>query len=324
MNSFLTLSKQSLAAHKKRTRLSILSISLSVALVVGIFSMMDVFIRFEKQQVIHDFGNYHILIKDATAEETAVLSNRVDVKNSGTWIDFGDGTVNNSPCSVLALDENFAANMEMTLLEGAYPKSADELVLESWGAKKLDVGVGGTVSLTLSDGVSRAYTVCGIISDYGSTKAADELGVVISKTAAAQGAIERGHYFLIEFKNRADIGKAEQEIKDTLKIPADRIGHNERLLAIMGQSEHDAAVGFYQLGVILSIIVLIAGVVMIYNTFNISVMERIRAFGLLRCVGASKAQIRRMVRQEGFILLRWSLPLGMLLGMAATLFCSGL
>jgi putative ABC transport system permease protein len=324
MNSFLALSKQSLVAHKKRTLLSILSISLSVALVVGIFSMMDVFIRFEKQQIIHDFGNYHILIKDATAEETAVISSRIDVKNSGTWIDFGDGSINESPCSVLALDENFAANMDMTLLEGAYPKTADEAVLESWGAEKLGVQVGGTVALTLSDGVSRTYTVCGIISDYGSTKAADELGVVISKTAAELGAAERGHYFLIEFKNRVDIGKAEQEIKETLKIPDDRIGHNERLLAIMGQSGHDAAVGFYQLGATLSVIVLVAGVVMIYNTFNISVMERIRAFGLLRCVGASKSQIRRMVRQEGFLLLRWSLPLGTLLGMAATLFCSGL
>ncbi|MPM12218.1 hypothetical protein SDC9_58570 [bioreactor metagenome] len=324
MNSFLALSKQSLAAHKKRTLLSILSISLSVALVVGIFSMMDVFIRFEKQQIIHDFGNYHILIKDATAEETAVISSRIDVKNSGTWTDFGDGTVNDNPCSVLALDENFTSNMGMTLQEGSYPKTADELVLERWGAEKLGVRVGDIVSLALNGSEHRDFTVSGIISDYASTKASDEVGVVISKTVTAQGSAERGHYFLIEFKSRADIGKAEQEIKDTLKIPDNRIGHNEHLLAIMGQSDHDAAMGFYNLGATLSVIVLIAGVVMIYNTFNISVMERIRAFGLLRCVGASKSQIKRMVRQEGFLLLRWSLPLGILLGMAATLFCSGL
>jgi hypothetical protein len=42
------------------------------------------------------------------------------------------------------------------------------------------------------------------------------------------------------------------------------------------------AVGLYQAGAILFFIVLVAGVVMIYNTFNISVMDRMRSFGLLR------------------------------------------
>ncbi len=324
MNSFLALSGRNLTAHKKRTRLSIMSIALSVALVVGIFSMMDVFIRFEKQQVIHDFGNYHILIKDAAPEETAAVSSRIDVKNTGTWTDFGDGSVNGSQCSVLALDENFAPNMQMTLQEGAYPKAADEVMLEDWGAKKLGVHVGDTVDLTLSGSSRSSFTISGIISDYASTKAADEIGVVISTKAAAVGTAEKGHYFLIEFKDHVDIGEAEQEIKEALQIQGDRIGHNERLLAIIGESDHKAAMGFYQVGAVLSAIVLIAGVVMIYNTFNISVMERIRAFGLLRCVGASKHQIRRLVRQEGYMLLRWALPFGILLGMAATLFCSAL
>ncbi|HWQ51106.1 MAG TPA: FtsX-like permease family protein [Terriglobales bacterium] len=324
MNSYLALSKQSLLAHKKRTRLSMLSIALSVALVVGIFSMMDVFLRFEKQQVIHDFGNYHILIKDPTGPETAGVSNRIDVENAGIWTDFGGGDIGESRCSIIALDENFAPNMGMALTEGSYPKAADELMLERWGADKLGVRVGDSVTLTFEDGASRSFAVTGIISDYASTKASDELGVIISVKAAENISPKRARYLLVEFKDRADIPKAEAELKEALKIPESRIGRNERLLAVIGQSGHSAAIGFYQVGTILSAIVLTAGIVMIYNTFNISVVERIRAFGLLRCVGASKSQIRRIVRQEGFLLLRWALLPGILLGMAATLFCSAL
>ncbi|MDP4108638.1 MAG: ABC transporter permease [Bacillota bacterium] len=324
MNVYLDISKRYLAAHKKRTGLSVLSITLSVALVVGIFSMLDVLLKFEKIQVIHDYGNYHILVKNATEAEKKAVSGRIDVKNTGTLFSFRSGSINGDKCDILSVQKNFAPNMSMKLLKGTYAQAENELMIEDWAAEKLGAGVGDTVSFAFGDKKEKPFKVSGIFADYGDTKATGEPGVTVSLKAAEKAEVEKKCWYLIEFKDRADIRKAERQIKDSLGITEDRIARNDHLLAVIGQSDHKAAVGLYQVGAILFLIVLIAGVVMIYNTFHISVMERMRSFGLLRCVGASKKQIGRIVKKEGFLLLRWAIPGGVLLGMAATLFCSAL
>ncbi|MGE4488147.1 MAG: ABC transporter permease, partial [Kiritimatiellales bacterium] len=324
MNGYLELSGQYLHAHKKRTWLSMFSIVLSVALVVGIFSMLDVFLRFEKIQVIHDYGNYHILVKNASQTEKDAITGRIDVNDTGTFFSFQDSNVNGDACSIIALSENFAPNMGITMLAGAYPEAENELILESWAAEKLKLVIGDFVELSVAGHPEKTFVITGIFSDFGETKAAGDIGILISVKAAEQTEAVKSDLFLIQFKDRVNIKKAEAQIQEKLNIPQERIGKNEHLLAVIGQSDYKAAVGLYQTGAILFCIVLAAGVVMIYNTFHISVLERMRSFGLLRCVGASKGQVRRLVRREGLLLLRWSIPLGILLGMAATLFCSAL
>jgi len=74
--------------------------------------------------------------------------------------------------------------------------------------------------------------------------------------------------------------------------------------------QNKTAVGIYQTGAILFCMVLIAGITMIYNTFNISVMERIRQFGLLRCIGASRSQIKKMVKRVGLLITAKALYTG--------------
>ena len=60
MNSYLSLVPKYLAQHQKKTRLVIASVAISVALITGIYSMLDVFLRFERLQVLHDQCNYHL------------------------------------------------------------------------------------------------------------------------------------------------------------------------------------------------------------------------------------------------------------------------
>ncbi len=322
MNSFLDMAPKYLSAHKKKTRLAILGIVLSVALVVGIFSMIEVFLQYEKLQIIHDQGNYHIAVKNVTEDEELAISSRIDVKNSGLFKEFGQFKTNGISCELGAVAENFAGNIGVNVIMGLYPVRHNEIMLEEWACDSLylNTGVGEMVSITTADGTTKDFIVSGICSDWAYMKASGIPAVFLSmdyaNTMKAKASI-----LMVEFKNRVNIRKAEQEIMSSLGIAADRVGENNHLLAVIGQSDHKAAIGIYQTGAILFLIVLVAGVVMIYNTFNISVMERIRQFGLLRCVGASKAQIRKLVKREGTILLVWALPFGVLLGMVATLFC---
>ena len=67
----------------------------------------------------------------------------------------------------------------------------------------------------------------------------------------------------------------------------------------------------------LSVIISIFGVV---NTLALSVLERTREIGLLRAVGGSRRQVRRMVRSEGIL----TTLIGATLGLALGVFLAGL
>ncbi|MGI5891781.1 MAG: ABC transporter permease [Bacillota bacterium] len=314
MKSYLSLVTKYLSAHKKKSRLLITSVAISVALVTGVFSMLDAFLQFEKIQVIHDAGNYHLSVQDPTYKEMQVIGSRIDVQNSGTWVSFKNGSLNGQECRLGALDEKFALNMNITVLEGQYPVVQNEMMLEKWAAKSFQLKVGDTVKITFSGNTKKQFLISGIYSDFGNTKTSGTPGIILSIAGANSVSAEKTSHYLVEFKDRVNIIEAEKAIKSTLNLTDDRIGRNERLLAVMGQGTSNAVIGIYATGAILFCIVLIAGVMMIYNTFNISVMERVRQFGLFKCIGASESQIRKLVKREGFLVSLRAIPIGLLAG----------
>lgn len=321
MRSYLDLAPRYLLQHRNKTRLTILSVVMAVALVVGIFSMLDALVKFEKAQILKSEGNYHILIRNPTQNEMETIGNRIDVENAGLLKDLGEGRIDDQICALGYMDENFADNLNITLIEGYAPTHGHEVVLEKWYLDQLDLNPGDTVRLTLPNGTADDYVISGVINDWGATKAAAIPFAFVSKETATELTAISSQYFIL-FKKGVNVQNAETEIAANLNIPEERIGYNEGLLALMLETKNNRVLTFYLIGAVLFGLVLVTAVVMIYNTFNISVIERIRQFGLLRCIGASKKQIRRMVRRESLIISLKAIPLGILIGMGITFICS--
>lgn len=322
MMDYLAVVPKYMSGHKKKTRLIIISVALAVALVTAIFSMLDFMIQYEKQSVLRETGNYHIVLKDAADAEKQAVANRIDVENSGSGIFFNNGSLNGKECSLLATDKQFAEDMNVRLAEGVYPEAQNDVALEEWIARDLNLNVGDTVTLALDDGSQRQCMISGLFEDFSSTKARALPGVLISMQDAASLNNEKATYFFVRFKDGVNIGEAITEIQNNGGIAPDRIGRNEKLMAVIGQSKDTRALQIYAAGSVLFVIVLVAGVLMISNTFNISVMERIRQFGLLRCIGASRSQVKKIVRREGFYVLLRALPVGLALGIGVSLVCT--
>lgn len=75
------------------------------------------------------------------------------------------------------------------------------------------------------------------------------------------------------------------------------------------------------LGIVVGIvcfIIVLSSVFCIKNSFDISITEKIRQYGMLRSVGATKKQIKHNVFYEGTILGLIGIPLGLLLGLFAS------
>ncbi|MEG6511706.1 FtsX-like permease family protein [Desulforamulus ruminis] len=324
MKSYLTLVPKYLKTHQKKTRLVITSVAIAVALVTGIFSMLDFFLQFEKEQVVYDYGNYHLAVTDATAEDKQSIASRVDVQNAGSYISFPRGTLSGKECRLVAMDENLAPNFHVELIDGKYPVAENEMLLEEWAAASLHLKVGDRANITFADSSTKEFTVSGIYGDYGITKAAGTPGVHLSIAGANVVHTEKSNFFIIEFKDGVNINKAQKAMQTSLNLKDGQIERNERLLAIMGYGTSNRAISLYATGAVLFCIVLIAGVVMIYNTFNLSVMERVRQFGLLRCIGASQSQIKRLVKREGLYITLQAIPMGVVAGMLIAFVCSAI
>lgn len=327
MKSYLGLVRKYLSAHPRKTRLTVASVAISVALVTGIFSMLDVALKFEKNQVIHDFGNYHLGIQAPTAKEFEGVSARLDVERTGRWFGLKEGTVKGVDSEFGAIDEQFAENMNVRLLEGHFPVKPNEIMIEQWATDPLflNAGLNDKVRVALPGLKETEFVVSGVYRDLSSRKASGSPGVLLSAAAAETiAAGEKKVTLLVQFKDGVNVNNAAKDIIHRLGIPKDRVGFNTRLLAVTGQGGSDMVMSLYATGAVLFFIVLIAGVVMIYNIFNISVMDRVRQFGLLRCIGASASQIRKLVRREGLRITLMAIPLGVLAGMFITFACSAI
>jgi putative ABC transport system permease protein len=90
---------------------------------------------------------------------------------------------------------------------------------------------------------------------------------------------------------------------------------------VRGQAEYKALAGgqldvllFLVYGLLaLTIVIAVLGVV---NTLALSVVERTREIGLLRAIGATRTQIRRLIRLESTAIAVYGAVLGLVLGLA--------
>lgn len=111
-----------------------------------------------------------------------------------------------------------------------------------------------------------------------------------------------------------DQGSAQELNRETV-IKDVRIEYNNELLKLFGKSTY-ANVNQSSTYAFAAIVLIIMGCTsaVIYNTFHISVLERISQFGMLRCIGATPAQIRKIVFKEATVLSLIAIPIGLFTG----------
>ena len=92
-----------------------------------------------------------------------------------------------------------------------------------------------------------------------------------------------------------------------------KVEYNTTLLALYGASKYDNIMGaIINILMIILTLVSIGCIIVIYNSFAISVMERKKQFGLFSSIGATKKQLRHTVFFEAFIVGIIGIPLGVL------------
>ena len=322
MKRYLDLVPQYEKVHRKNNRISILCIVLSVLLVTTIFSMADMALRAQKGYFIKTNGEYHISLTDIDNQTADMIGARIDVALCGWTLQGSVGMIGEKIVSFAGANNDvFSALTEMNMQSGTYPAGANEALLNQAAMEQLRLNVGDMVTVTVPDGSQKDYLITGVLENMGSLLKADVYGMVLTEEGFRQIADENakdGSTFRIQFKNGVNIQSAIRQIKETYGLSDTQVAENTALLGLMGQSENSTMQSLYIVVAFLVLLVLIAGTVMIAASFNTNFLERVQFYGLLRCLGASKKQVKHFVILQGLRQSMKAVPFGLVIGQILT------
>lgn len=174
---------------------------------------------------------------------------------------------------------------------------------------------GGTLSEHLVDLHDETYTVVGFYerANYALVSAVGTVGLTCGQPSAND--------FTRAFLMFNNVNSSDDVLTQTQALfPDSSIVLHGAMLRYMGISS-DIGIWktFNYLVIILAAIIALACISLIFNAFNISVAERMNAFGLLSSIGATPAQLRRSVLLEGLIIAVVGIPLGLAVGLLGCL-----
>lgn len=308
ISTYKQLTGRYLKTSQKRTALTILGIVLSVALIstIGLFfySMQAA----EVEDAKNDYGAFHLMFTKTDEALVSKIANNPKVSRYGFFTGEEVDVQGKITISKLTATDKALELMPYRVKEGKLPKAENEVAVEKWVLSYIDktAKAGDTIKFN-----NKEYKLSGILENSIQSQI-DNTGVLLS----IDNNIDKNNSpLVVEVSKKTNLRKAVEELK-TL-APKDTVKENEYLLFMLGVGEGSAMEGLYfTLGIIIGIVV-IATIAVIYNSFQISVVERIKQFGLLRAIGTTPKQIRTIVLREAAIVAAIGVPLGLLFGIFA-------
>jgi putative ABC transport system permease protein len=188
-----------------------------------------------------------------------------------------------------------------TVKEGRKPANADEATIDKATADKEHWKLGSKVC-AVATAPRKCYTIVGLTEIAGTNLGgAAVLDVVLPE---AQRMLGKGQAF-DEIQAAAKPGVSPQQLKTELRraLPASLDVRTGAEQAAKQSKDIRDNLGFLKTALFaFAGISLFVGAFLIFNTFSITVAQRMREFALLRTLGASRRQVWRAVISEGLAL----------------------
>ena len=333
------LSWRFLWASRKRNMIAIIAIALTALLFTSLFTIVMSINSSYQMYTFRQVGGYcHGTFKEVTEEQIRKISVHPNVKATGKRITIGymdSGIFAKAPAEVSFMDDNCTEWSFATPTVGHKPQGKKEITMDTYALKLLGVApeLGAEIELTYTVGSLSAmpyektdrFTLVGwweyddispvhyinISEEYAKEIEAEALSKGLEpfrvdlNVMLASGINIRGQMEQVDL----DLGYAWDE---TGKGELVRIGVNWGYTSSQLGESMDAAtllaiVAFLAL-------VIFTGYLIIYNIFQISVTGDIRFYGLLKTIGVTPRQLKRIISLQALFLCVAGIPAGLLLG----------
>lgn len=333
------LSDKSFRASRTRNTIAVLAIALTSMLFTTLFTIgLGSVENFQQQTMRQSGGDSHGVIKDITMEEYEALKDHPLIKESAACEVLADNVANpeflKRHVELWYVPEYHYPHRYLEIEEGRAPEKADEVLVDEVTMELLGLPkkTGQEITLSLQVGMAdpaaedRTFTVTGILKadpamntgfvvtseDY-LTKYAEEIKAAEREEYAMTGRIDMD----VNFSNSFNIQKKlEQVITESgysvTEGDKNYLSSNVNWAYVSDSAQSDPmTMGAVAGGLF---IILLTGYLIIYNVFQISVVKDIRYYGLLKTIGTTGRQIRKIVRRQAWKLAVAGIPLGLVTG----------
>lgn len=333
------LSFRQLKAARVRNVIAILAIAMTALLFTSLFTIAISLNSSYEENSFRQAGGYnHGTFKKINEEQVQALSTHRKIKEYGQRIYIGSSRKEpfaKISAEVSWMDDNTMEWSYITPTTGRVPQSGKEIAMDTAALTKLGVpqklGEEVTITFAREDGnpvpkeCTDTFTLVGFW-DYDQLCPVHFLNISreyveqVEKEVVAEG----GRPFPIDLNVMLDSSVNIQGVMEAIDRDlgyqwedeeADNyvsIGVNWGYMA----SQLNSNLDFTTVAAIAALIVLVVftGYLIIYNIFRISVTNDIRFYGLLKTIGATPRQLRRLIRHQALILSAIGIPLGLVSG----------
>ncbi len=341
MNIFHKVAVEGLTRNRTRTLVTVVGVALSAAMFTAVTTFAVSLQSYMMNGAIAKYGGWHVAFPDASTLSAEVLQEDDRVESMTFYRNVGYALLEGgqNPDKPYLFIAGFGADTFETLpvqvISGRLPEKAGEILVPahvaSNGGVKFAVGdtisllVGsrisgdetltqhdpfcsgekpGTVGETLLPGGRQMYTVVGICERPGFEEysAPGYTLITCDETAGASA----GSTAFVTLKNpystRSYVGSLAEDSAYFL---------NDDVLRFAGISGNQIFnMILLSIGIVLMALIMLGSFFLIYNSFAISLNERVHQFGILLSVGATERQLRNSVLFEGLLMGFIGIPLG--------------
>ena len=357
MNILNKLTIKNLKLNKKRSLGTIIGIILSVALICAVSNMVSSFRETLIQNAINESGYWHIRLYNVSNDKLKRLKLNKDIDNIYTISEDGYAKLNTIKneykpyLKFYGMNKEAFNNLEFKLIKGRFPKNDNEIIISEHLNKngKADLKIDDEITVNVGDRVTleddyalndsnpfdkgneiiknpntKKYRVVGIIKR---PDVSFEPTSAPAYTTITTSTNEDNFSVFISLKNPRDknsfvelLGARNYDEVVNIGINNPRYDYtlNNELLRWEALKFSDSTFSMLlSIAEVVIFIIIFTSIFCIRNSFAISTTEKMRMYGMLSSVGATKKQIKKSVLTEGFILGLIAIPIGIMCGIIA-------
>lgn len=323
------LTIRSLKANRSRNRYVVLAIVMTAWLLTSVFSVGMSYMKSFQMQDLKILGTKaDAAIGQPTKQQLEALSGLPYISKIGLDQQVGrlvTAEENNRSASLHLYDQTEWDSMKAPLLGGRagdYPLQRNEIIAPDWLLEEMGIEepkAGMEISLSYrvtgkEDGAvhKESFKLSGWYTDYTGLFSDNAGKILVSKAFAEQvGAdLTASRTASVLFKNGTDKEEGVSRLNADLKLERGQEAYaNSR-----GTGDGEDSISTYAGVAGIALIVMLSGYLLIYNVLYISISTDTKFYGLLKTIGMTPKQVKKLVRGQALRLMRIGIPAGLLLG----------
>ena len=316
--------KKLASAQLKKERLkkifTVIAISLATFLMTSVLLLVSGIITVNQNGSNNITGSYHALISGIEKEQYQKLCDDVRVDLCGFTASIGSVKSGNDRLNISYSNKDALTLNGLSVSEGKIPEKANEILIEQEYLirQKINAEIGDTILLPDPDnGGETSFFITGYLKTGVKGTGRSLYAAIVSEEYFLE--MDGWNYFspAVMLRVNLDAKTDSGDVKKLISQIAADAGckaapsYNEAYLNI---SQPSALIVLAAVAGLLVIVT--AGILVIYNIFYISIINSIKEYGQLRTIGMTAKQIQRLVLREGTLLMLPAIPIGLIAGIA--------